>query len=124
MELIWSTATFKPLKSTTSSASLVAFSNAIWYWKPEQPPPTTATRNATGTGVCMLMISLTFVLATGVKLIIILRPPLAAVRRDANYSNSIAKDDSSCSLTGYQEATAAGRSFDKLRRLAYNKMPL
>src|SRR5437588_10356839 len=42
----------------------------MWYWKPEQPPPTTATRRATGTGLCMLMISLTLVLATGVKLII------------------------------------------------------
>src|SRR6266700_2874301 len=42
----------------------------MWYWKPEQPPPTTATRSAVGTGLCMLMISLTLVLATGVKLII------------------------------------------------------
>src|SRR2546429_6218071 len=42
----------------------------MWYWKPEQPPPTTATRRATGTGLCILMISLTLVLATGVKLII------------------------------------------------------
>src|SRR5580700_2233065 len=42
----------------------------MWYWKPEQPPPTTATRNATGTGFCMPMISLTLVLAVGVRLII------------------------------------------------------
>src|SRR5437667_11724551 len=70
MELIWSTATFRPSNSKTWSASVVWFSNAMWYWKPEQPPPTTATRKATGTGLCMLMISLTLVLATGVKLII------------------------------------------------------
>src|SRR5882757_149019 len=70
MELIWSTATFSPSNSKTWSASVVWFSNAMWYWKPEQPPPTTATRSATGTGLCMLMISLTLVLATGVKLII------------------------------------------------------
>src|SRR6267142_2218763 len=70
MELIWSTATFKPSNSKIWSASVVWFSKAMWYWKPEQPPPTTATRSATGTGVCMFMISLTLVLATGVKLII------------------------------------------------------
>src|ERR1700687_82943 len=70
MELIWSTATFSTSNSKTWSASVVWFSNAMWYWKPEQPPPTTATRSATGTGLCMLMISLTLVLATGVKLII------------------------------------------------------
>src|SRR6267378_1234698 len=70
MELIWSTATFSPSNSKTWSASVVWFSNAMWYWKPEQPPPTTATRSATGTGLCMLMISLTLVLATDVKLII------------------------------------------------------
>src|SRR5260370_26833065 len=70
MELIGSTATFKPSTSNTWPAAVVWFSNAMWYWKPEQPPPTTATRNATGTGLCMLMISLTLVLATGVKLII------------------------------------------------------
>src|SRR6266571_3055582 len=70
MELIWSTATFRPSNSKTWSASVVWFSNAMWYWKPEQPPPTTATRSAVGTGLCMLMISLTLVLATGVKLII------------------------------------------------------
>src|SRR3989442_8196617 len=77
MELIWSTATFRPSNSKTWSASVVWFSNAMWYWKPEQPPPTTATRSATGTGLCMLMISLTLVLATGVKLII---NPLASAR--------------------------------------------
>src|SRR5208283_3369011 len=36
-----------------------------------QPAPTTATRSAVGTGFCMLMISLTLVAATGVRLIII-----------------------------------------------------
>src|SRR5437667_9211133 len=78
MELIWSTATFRPSNSKTWSASVVWFSNAMWYWKPEQPPPTTATRKATGTGLCMLIISLTLVLATGVRLIINpLWPPLA-----------------------------------------------
>src|SRR5213594_3471477 len=70
MELIWSTATFKPSNSKTWSASLVWFSNAMWYWKPEQPPPTTATRRAVGTGLCMFMISLTLELATGVRWII------------------------------------------------------
>src|SRR6202011_5166771 len=78
MELIWSTATFKPSNSKICSVSLVWFSNAMWYWKPEQPPPTTATRRATGEGFCIVMISLTLVLATGVRLIII---PLASGRR-------------------------------------------
>src|SRR5438309_11879327 len=32
-------------------------------------PPTTATRSAVGTGFCRFMISLTFVVATGVRLI-------------------------------------------------------
>src|SRR6267378_4713001 len=77
MELIWSTATFSPSNSKTWSASVVWFSNAMWYWKPEQPPPTTATRSATGTGLCICMISFTLVLATGVKLIII---PFASAR--------------------------------------------
>src|SRR5207245_10775391 len=70
MELIWSTATFSPSNSKTWSASVVWFSNAMWYWKPEQPPPTTATRSAAGTGLCIFMISFTLLLATGVKLII------------------------------------------------------
>src|ERR1700692_3271132 len=77
MELIWSIATFKPSKSKTCRVSLFWFSNAMWYWNPEQPPPTTATRRATGEGVCIVMISLTLVLATGVRLIII---PLASGR--------------------------------------------
>src|SRR6202011_4534786 len=77
MELIWSTATFKPSNSKIWSVSLVWFSNAMWYWKPEQPPPTTATRKAAGEGFCIVMISLTLVLATGVRLIII---PLASGR--------------------------------------------
>src|SRR6202030_3672622 len=72
IELIWSTATFKPSNSKIWSVSLVAFSNAMWYWNPEQPPPTTATRSAVGTGVCIPMISLTLVLAVGVRLIIFL----------------------------------------------------
>src|SRR5215472_10604099 len=70
-------ATFKPSNSSTSSVSLVWFSNAMWYWKPEQPPPTTATRKAAGTGDCIAMISLTLLAATDVRLIIIPRPPLA-----------------------------------------------
>src|ERR1700740_1345125 len=65
MELLWSTATFRPSKSITSSFSLVWFSKAMWYWKPEQPPPTTATRRAVGTGLCIFMISLTLLAATG-----------------------------------------------------------
>src|ERR1700688_180952 len=77
MELIWSTATFRPSNSKIWSVSLVWFSNAMWYWNPEQPPPTTATRSATGEGFCIVMISLTLVLATGVRLIII---PLASGR--------------------------------------------
>src|SRR6516162_6356523 len=72
MELIWSTATFRPSKSITSSFSLVWFSKAMWYWKPEQPPPTTATRRAVGTGLCRFMISLTLLAATDVRLIIML----------------------------------------------------
>src|SRR6516165_7015980 len=72
MELIWSMATLRPSKSITSSFSLVWFSNAMWYWKPEQPPPTTATRRAVGTGLCRFMISLTLLAATDVRLIIML----------------------------------------------------
>src|SRR5882762_994434 len=83
MELIWSTATFKPLKSTTSSESLVWFSNAMWYWNPEQPPPTTATRSATGTGFCIPMISLTLVFAVGVRLIMISGPPPRQLPRES-----------------------------------------
>src|SRR5260221_9363182 len=47
----------------------------MWYWNPEQPPPTTATRSATGTGFCIPMISLTLVFAVGVRLIMISGPP-------------------------------------------------
>src|SRR5436309_1831410 len=47
----------------------------MWYWKPEHPPPTTATRSAEGTGVCIPMISFTLVLAVGVRLIISEPPP-------------------------------------------------
>src|ERR1700747_1003374 len=72
MELIWSTATFKPSNSKIWSASDVWFSNAMWYWKPEHPPPTTATRRAVETGLCIFMISLTLLAATGVRLIIML----------------------------------------------------
>src|SRR6202035_2107120 len=89
MELIWSTATFKPLKSTTSSESLVWFSNAMWYWKPEQPPPTTATRKATGTGVCMDMISFTFTAAVGVRLIISFKASTRGIFRKDRYVVSI-----------------------------------
>src|SRR5207302_2308021 len=48
------------------------------YWKPEQPPPTTATRKAVGIGLCIFMISFTLELALGVKLSII---PLASAPR-------------------------------------------
>src|SRR5258706_6352458 len=89
MELIWSTATFKPLKSTTSSESLVWFSNAMWYWKPEQPARTTATRSATGTGVCMDMISFTFTAAVGVRLIIIFIASTRGILRKDSYVVSI-----------------------------------
>jgi len=54
------------------------FSNAMWYWKPEQPPTTTATRSATGTGLCIRMISLTLVSQRAFKLII---KPLASAQR-------------------------------------------
>src|SRR5258708_24304377 len=91
MELIWSTATFKPLKSTTSSESLVWFSNAMWYWKPEQPPPTTATRRATGTGVCMDMISFTFTAAVGVRLIISFMASTRGILHEDSYLVSIAQ---------------------------------
>src|SRR6266478_3182843 len=123
MELIWSTATFRPSNSKTWSASVVWFSNAMWYWKPEQPPPTTATRRATGTGLCMLMISLTLVLATDVKLIINSSwPPLAG------------KPAKQSTITVYQNFSTAVQScvpaqkqppsphFDKNPCFAYNEM--
>jgi len=52
MELIWSTATFKAVEIHDFIGIVgLVFQNAMWYWNPEQPPPTTATRSATGTGV-------------------------------------------------------------------------
>src|SRR5271167_1948574 len=63
----------------------------MWYWKPEQPPPTTATRNATGTGVCMLMISFTLLAATGVKLIIIRLASASRSIRDASLPEQYSK---------------------------------
>src|ERR671925_492466 len=45
------------------------FSNDMEYWNPEQPPPTTPTRNPVGTGVCCAMISFTLEMAFDVRLI-------------------------------------------------------
>src|SRR5579863_1309165 len=55
--------------SKTLSMRPEAFSNDIEYEKPEQPPPTTPTRNPAGTGFCWPMISFTFLTAFGVRLI-------------------------------------------------------
>src|SRR5258708_29589646 len=53
--------------SNTLSIRPEAFSKDIEYEKPEQPPPTTPTRNPAGTGVCCAMISLTLAMAFGVS---------------------------------------------------------
>src|SRR5258708_37861336 len=53
--------------SNTLSIIPEAFSKDIEYEKPEQPPPTTPTRNPAGTGVCRPMISLTLATAFGVR---------------------------------------------------------
>src|SRR5580765_2027881 len=64
----------------------------MWYWKPEQPPPTTATRNAVGAGLCCAIISRTLVDATGVTEIISRRllAKMAACRNPASllYQNA------------------------------------
>src|SRR2546421_12003878 len=122
MELIWSTATFSPSNSKTWSASVVWFSNAMWYWKPEQPPPTTATRSATGTGLCMFMISFTLLLATGVKLII---NPLGL--RSRAYPRSYQHLHYTRTLNRQRNAVPALKRlaslrFDKHNRFAYNWM--
>src|SRR5262252_6823998 len=44
------------------------FSNDMEYEKPEQPPPTTPTRRPEGSGFCCAMISFTFLMALGVRL--------------------------------------------------------
>src|SRR5712692_6366567 len=115
MELIWSTATFRPSNSKTWSASLVWFSNAMWYWKPEQPPPTTATRSATGTGLCICMISFTLVLATGVKLIIIPFASARGPRPPAIYTPIITEPYFSCTsndaFSGNPRVTAFRQEF-------------
>ncbi len=43
-----STSTAAPLRSITRSSSVRWSSNEKLYWKPEQPPPSTATRIMTG----------------------------------------------------------------------------
>src|SRR5216683_5959528 len=53
--------------SNTLSIRPEAFSKDIEYEKPEQPPPTTPTRNPAGTGFCCPMISLTLATAVGVS---------------------------------------------------------
>src|SRR5260221_9131158 len=63
----------------------------MWYWKPEQPPPTTATRRATGTGVCMDMISFTFTAAVGVRLIISFKSSTRGILHEDSYVLSIAQ---------------------------------
>src|SRR5437868_265481 len=60
----------------------------MWYWNPEHPPPTTATRSAVGTGFCIPMISLTLVLAVGVRLIISKPPPRQTPRNSHTSSLS------------------------------------
>src|SRR6516164_3448331 len=64
-----STYTLRPSKSKTLSIMPALFSNCMEYEKPEQPPPTTPTRNPAGTGFCCVMISFTFATAFVVSVI-------------------------------------------------------
>src|SRR5271170_7037855 len=57
-----STNTFSPSMSKVLSIIPAAFSNAMEYENPEQPPPTTPMRRPAGTGFCCPMIFFTFVL--------------------------------------------------------------
>src|SRR5438309_5500565 len=67
MTEVASTYTFRPSMSKTLSINPEAFSNCMEYEKPEQPPPTTPTRRPAGTGFCCAMISFTFAVAFGVR---------------------------------------------------------
>src|SRR5215210_1355914 len=60
-----------PSKSKTWSPSLRS-SSASWYWKPEQPPPFTATRRPASGCSCELRNSLTFLAAISVRVTIFL----------------------------------------------------
>src|SRR5207302_3744932 len=62
-----STNTFSPSMSKVLSIIPAAFSNAMEYENPEQPPPTTPMRRPAGTGVCCPMISFTLETALGVS---------------------------------------------------------
>src|SRR5271154_3071138 len=54
------------------SLSLVLSANSMAYWNPLHPPPRTPMRSAVGAGFCCAITSLTFSIAFGVKVTIIL----------------------------------------------------
>src|SRR5438270_11400291 len=63
MELIGSTKHFTPLASKTMSPARSSFSMSRLYWKPEQPPPTTATRRPEPARFSRSMVSFTIAAA-------------------------------------------------------------
>src|ERR1700678_768809 len=67
MSEVASTNTFRSSKPNTLSIMPLWFSNAIEYWKPEQPPPTTPMRRPAGRGSWVAMISRTFFTALSVS---------------------------------------------------------
>src|SRR5580692_3491517 len=67
MALVASTKTFRSSNLTTLSIMPAAFSKLMEYWKPEHPPPTTPMRRPAGTGSWVAIISLTLVMAAGVR---------------------------------------------------------
>src|SRR5215469_11166477 len=62
-----STKTFRSSKLKVLSIMPAPFSNDMEYWNPEQPPPTTPTRNPAGIGFCCAITSFTLATAVGVK---------------------------------------------------------
>src|SRR6266851_5488400 len=67
MELIGSTKTFTPLISKIESPARSSLSMSRLYWKPEQPPPTTATRRPEPARFSRSMVSRTMAAARSVR---------------------------------------------------------
>src|SRR5947209_5272110 len=67
MELIGSTKHFTPLASKTMSPARSSFSMSRLYWKPEHPPPTTATRRPEPARFSRSIVSRTMAAALSVR---------------------------------------------------------
>src|SRR3954464_11740753 len=67
MEDIGSTKHFTPLTSNTMSPGRSSFSMSRLYWKPEHPPPTTATRRPDPARFSRSMVSFTMAAALSVR---------------------------------------------------------